>query len=151
MHYWLSCAINKGGFFKIAFVVVVDIHLPPFEALAYVLRHFDALTRMVIRLSSAFIFQTFGEVCYSVVVNRSSFKGVLNLGKACIFKSLLKVYYRSVGSFTVSGQRVVNYSIKIVSILRPLDYVFASPTENVKSRLVPTCLDDSFQKRDTLN
>ena len=52
---------------------------------------------------------------------------------------------------TVSGQRVVNYSIKIVSILRPLDYVFASPTENVKSRLVPTCLDDSFQKRDTLN
>ena len=55
------------------------------------------------------------------------------------------------GSFTVSGQRVVNYSIKIVSILRPLDYVFASPTENVKSRLVPTCLDDSFQKRDTLN
>ena len=56
-----------------------------------------------------------------------------------------------VGSFTVSGQRVVNYSIKIVSILRPLDYVFASPTENVKSRLVPTCLDDSFQKRDTLN
>ena len=44
------------------------------------------------------------------------------------------------GSFTVSGQRVVNYSIKIVSILRPLDYVFASPTENVKSRLVPTNL-----------
>ena len=56
-----------------------------------------------------------------------------------------------VGSFTVSGQRVVKYSIKIVSILRPLDYVFASPTENVKSRLVPTCLDYSFQKRDTLN
>ena len=55
------------------------------------------------------------------------------------------------GSFTVSGQRIVKYSIKIVSILRPLDYVFASPTENVKSRLVPTCLDDSFQKRDTLN
>ena len=55
------------------------------------------------------------------------------------------------GSFTVSGQRVVNYSIKIVSILRPLDYVFASPTENVKSSLVSTCLDDSFQKRDTLN
>ena len=33
------------------------------------------------------------------------------------------------------------------------DYVFASrasPTENVESRLVATCLDDSFQKRDTL-
>ena len=57
---------------------------------------------------------------------------------------------RIIGSLTVSGQRVVKYSIKIVSILRPLDYVFASPTENVKSRLVATCLDDSFQKRDTL-
>ena len=56
-----------------------------------------------------------------------------------------------IGSFTVSGQRVVNYSIKIVSILRPLDYVFASPTENVKSSLVPTCLDYSFHKRDTLD
>ena len=45
MHYWVSCAINKGGFFEIAFVVVVDTHLPRFEAFAYVLPHFDALTR----------------------------------------------------------------------------------------------------------
>ena len=99
MHYWLSCAINKGGFFEIAFVVVVvvvDPHLPHFEALPYVLPHFDALTHLVIRVSSAFIFQTFAEVCYSVFVNRSSFKSVLNLRKAYIFKSLLKVYYRSV-------------------------------------------------------
>ena len=50
----------------------------------------------MIRVSSAFIFQTFAEVCYSVFVNRSSFKSVLNLRKAYIFKSLLKVYYRSV-------------------------------------------------------
>ena len=30
MHYWVSCAINKRGFFEIAFVVVVvvDTHLP---------------------------------------------------------------------------------------------------------------------------
>ena len=32
MHYWVSCAINKGGFFEIAFVVVVvvvvDTRLP---------------------------------------------------------------------------------------------------------------------------
>ena len=77
-------------------VVVVDTHLPRFEALAYVLPHFDALTHLVIRVSSAFIFQTFAEVCYSVFVNRSSFKSVLNLRKAYIFKSLLKVYYRSV-------------------------------------------------------
>ena len=35
--------------FSIAFVVVVmDTHLPPFEALAYVLPHFDELTHVVI-------------------------------------------------------------------------------------------------------
>ena len=94
VHYWVSCAINKGGFFEIAFVV--DTHLPCFEALAYVLPHFDALTHVVIRVSSSFIFQTFAEVCYSVFVNRSPFKSVLTLRKAYIFKSLLKVYYRSV-------------------------------------------------------
>ena len=94
----MSCAINKGGFFEIAFVVVVDTHLPRFEALAFVLPHFDALTHVVIRVYSAFIFQTFAEVCYSVFVNRSSFKSVLNFRKAYIFKSLLKVYYRSVFS-----------------------------------------------------
>ena len=60
-------------FFKIAFVVV-DTHLPRLEALAYVLPHFDVLTRIVIRASSVFIFQTFAEVCYSVLVNRSSLK-----------------------------------------------------------------------------
>ena len=74
----MSCAINKGGFFEIAFVVVVDTRLPRFEALAYVLRHVDALTHVVIRVSVAFIFQTFAEFCYSVSVNRSSFKSVLN-------------------------------------------------------------------------
>ena len=83
MHYWVSCAINKRGFFEIAFVV--DTHLPRFEALAYVLPHFDALTHLVIRVSSAFIFQTFAEVCYSVFVNRSSYKSVLNFRKAYIF------------------------------------------------------------------
>ena len=80
---------------EIAFVVI-DAHLPLFEALGYVLPHFDALTHVLIRVSSAFIFQTFAEVCYSVFVNRSSFKSVLILRKTYIFKSLLKVYYRSV-------------------------------------------------------
>ena len=89
----MSCAINKGGFFEISLVVVIDTHLPRFEALAYVLPHFDALTQVVIRVSSVFIFETFAEVCYSVFVNHSSFKSVLNLRKAYIFKSLLKVYY----------------------------------------------------------
>ena len=55
--------------FDVVVVVVVDTHLPRFEALAYVLPHFDALTHLVIRVSSAFIFQTFAEVCYSVFVN----------------------------------------------------------------------------------
>ena len=53
VHYWVTCAINKGGFFESAFVVVVDIHLPRFEALAYVLPHFDELTHVVIRASSS--------------------------------------------------------------------------------------------------
>ena len=76
IHYWVSCAINKGSFLAIVFVVVVvvvvDTLLPRFEALAYVLPHFDALTHLVIRVSSVFIFQTFAEVCYSVFLNRSS-------------------------------------------------------------------------------
>ena len=93
MHYWVSCAIHEGGFFEIAFVVVVDTHLPRFEALGYVLPHFDALTHLVISVSSPFIFQTFAEVCYSVFVNRLFFNSVLNFRKAHIFKSLLKVYY----------------------------------------------------------
>ena len=75
MHYWVFCAINKGGFFEIAFVV--DRYLPRFEALAYVSPHFDELTHVVIRASSVF---------YSVFVKRSSFKRLLNLRKAYIFQ-----------------------------------------------------------------
>ena len=52
VHYWVSCAIYKGGFFEIAF-------LSSTEALAFVLPDFDALTRVVILVSSAFIFQRF--------------------------------------------------------------------------------------------
>ena len=77
----MSCAIYKGGFFEIAFVVVVvDTHLPRFEALAYVLPHFAALTHVVIRVSSAFISfkvrpcSTFAEVCYLSIVKRTYFK-----------------------------------------------------------------------------
>ena len=53
VHYWVCCAIKKGGFFEIAFVIVVDTHLPRFEAFAYVLSHFDELTHVVIRSSSS--------------------------------------------------------------------------------------------------
>ena len=41
VHYWVSCVINKEGFFEIAFivvVVVVDTNLPRFEALAWMIR-----------------------------------------------------------------------------------------------------------------
>ena len=86
VHYCVSCAINKGCFFEIEFVST-HMHLSRFEALAYVLPHFDALTHVVIRVSPAFIFQTFAEVCYSVFVDRSSFKSVLNLLKAYIFQA----------------------------------------------------------------
>ena len=40
-------------FFEIAFVVVVDTHLARFEALAYVLPHFNELTHVVISVSSS--------------------------------------------------------------------------------------------------
>ena len=56
VHYWVYCAINKGDFLRMRFVV--DTHLPQFEALAYDLPHFDALTRVVILVSAAFIFQS---------------------------------------------------------------------------------------------
>ena len=34
-------------------------------------------------------------------------------------------------------------------MLSSLDYAFASPIKNVQSRLLPTCLDDLLQKRET--
>ena len=79
----MSCAINKRGFSR--------LHLcrNTFASLwgpCFCLLHFDALTHMVSLVSSAFIFQTFAEVCYSVFVKRSSFKRLLNLRKAYIFQ-----------------------------------------------------------------
>ena len=43
-------------------------------------------SHMVIRVSLAFIFQTFVEVCYSVFVKHSSLKTLLDLCKAYIFQ-----------------------------------------------------------------
>ena len=45
----------------------VDTHLPRFEALAYDLPHFDALTHVVILESLAFIFQRFAEVRWGLI------------------------------------------------------------------------------------
>ena len=61
----IGCPVQliREVFLEIAFFVVgVDTHLPRFEALAYVLPHFNVLTHVVILVSSAFIFQRFGEV-----------------------------------------------------------------------------------------
>ena len=85
VHYWVSCAINKGSFFDTAFVVVVDTHLPRIEELANVLPHCDELTHVVIRAPSL---KAFAEVFYSVIVKRSSFKSLLNLRKAYITISI---------------------------------------------------------------
>ena len=86
VHYWVSCAINKGGIFSSSTRICLafrrhtfaslwgDTHLPRFEALTYVLPQFDALIHVVILVSSAFSFQRFAEVWYSVFEKRSSFK-----------------------------------------------------------------------------
>ena len=67
VHYWMFCAINKEDFFVIAFSSSSSTHICfAFEALAYVLPHFDALTHVAILVSSTFIFQRFAEVWYSV-------------------------------------------------------------------------------------
>ena len=58
-----------------------------------------------------------------------------------MYLKVVEMIRKDTGSLTVSGQRIVKYSIKIVSILSLLDYVIASPIENVKSRLVPTSLE----------
>ena len=83
VHYGVSRAINKGGFSR-------------WHSSSSSTHICLALRRLLIRVSSAFIFQTFSEDCYSLFVNRLYFKSVLNLRKAYIFKSLLKVYYQSV-------------------------------------------------------
>ena len=49
-------------FFLDCIFVVVDTLLPRFEALGYVLPHFEELTHVVIRASSAFIILAFAEV-----------------------------------------------------------------------------------------
>ena len=70
----VGCSVHYWVFFWDCIFVVVDTHLPRFEALAYVLPHFDALTHVVILVSSAFIFPRSAEVWYSVFVKRSSLK-----------------------------------------------------------------------------
>ena len=60
VHYWVSYTINK----VFRDCICVDTNLPCFEAIAYVLPHFDTLIHVVILVSLAFIFQMLAEVCY---------------------------------------------------------------------------------------
>ena len=55
--------------------ICVDTHLPRYEAITYVLPHFDALTHTVIHVSSAFIFAGCLRKAYiSICVCRGFFK-----------------------------------------------------------------------------
>ena len=67
VHYWVSCAVL--GFFVDC--IFVDTYLPRFEALFYVLPHFDALTHVVILVSSAFMSQS--GLLRSDILNRKAF------------------------------------------------------------------------------
>ena len=80
VHYCVSCAINKGGFFEITFVVVVDTHFALRRLLTFCLTLTNLLTWWFLRP------QTFAEIFYSVFVKRSPFKSLLNLRKAYIFQ-----------------------------------------------------------------
>ena len=89
--------------------------------IAYVLPHFDTPTHVVIRVSSAFIFQKFAEVCYSVFVKRSS------------FESLLKAYYRSL--FAESSKAFIFQKFR-----RPLCHKVNLPRyETRRSHFIITC------------
>ena len=96
--------------------------MPRSEALAYVLPHFDALTHMVIRVSSAFIFQTFDEpVCNSVFVKRLSFKSLLNLRKAYIFQEFAEGLLSICGGSTYRLSVIIQFgsrSVKIFDLCR---------------------------------
>ena len=73
----------------------VDTHLPRFGAIAYVLPQFDAVTHVMIRVSSALL---------------------LVFVKSTYFKSLLKVYYRSV---FVEYSKASNTRSKILLWIKP--------------------------------
>ena len=60
--------------------------MPRFEALGYVLPHFDDLTHVAIRGSSAFISPAFCGVV--IIFHRSSLKRAERLLKGCLLKLL---------------------------------------------------------------
>ena len=98
VHYWVSCAINKGSVFEIAFSSSSSTHIC--LALRRLLKFCLTLTRKLTRWflcprSSAFILQRFAEVWYSAFAKHSSFKSLPNLRKAYIDLCLLNRPKRS--------------------------------------------------------
>ena len=80
VHYWVSCAINKGGFLRLHFR-----RRHTFASLWGACLRFALLWRT----NSKWWFvcpQAFSEVFYFAFVKRSSFKSLLNLRKAYIFQ-----------------------------------------------------------------
>ena len=97
VHYWVSCAINKGGFFRDCIRRRRRRH--KFSALWGACVRFASLWRANSRGVSSVLGVHLSNVCWRLLFClRKSFifLSVLNLCKAYIFKSLLKVYYRSV-------------------------------------------------------
>ena len=94
---------------------------------------------MVIRVSSAFVFQTFVEVCYSVFGKRSSFKSLLNLRKACIFQEFAE---SSNGAIFQKFQRPLSLRVNLPSCVarRPLCHKVNLPRcEARRRRFIMTC------------
>ena len=81
VHYWVSCVINKGGFLR--------LHLcrHTFASLWGACLRFGSLWRANSRGDSCVLGVHLSNVCWGLL---------FCLRKAYIFKSLLKVYYRSV-------------------------------------------------------
>ena len=111
LHDWVSttpCMNDTWRFFWDC-IFVVDTDLPRFEALAYVLPHFDALPHVVILKSSAFICQRFAEVWYSVFVKHSSFKKFAESSKAFIFQKFAVKFYFGLSLHSFSAWFVTLY------------------------------------------
>ena len=115
VHYWLSCAINKGGFFsRLHSSSLTHTFASPWGTCL----RFASLWRANSRGDSCILGAHLSNDYWGLLFCLSKsfiFKSVLNLRKAYIFKSVLKVYYRSV--FNKSSKAFFFQSVLKVYIL----------------------------------
>ena len=114
VHYWVSCAIDKGGFFRDCIRRRRHTFASPWGTCL----RFASLWRANSRSDSRILGVHLSNVCWGLLFCLSKsfiFKSVLNLRKAYIFKSVLKVYYRSV--FNKSSKAFIFQSMLKVYIL----------------------------------